>query len=142
MEHQASNDKTNRDRERWEALMALNLRTSELLQQHLSGFARRQYKARHGSVDESKPNKWYLDQLHTPAPATQKKYRCSGRRQVKLAMAAGKSPWQVIESEDCSKNSWNTRRAAVRFYVVERMKARPPARPAWTGKPAACPQCC
>lgn len=121
MEHQPNNGKASHALERWEAFRALNLHTTELLQRHLSDFARRQYKARHGSIDDSKPTKWYLDQLHVPAPATQKKYLTSGRRQIELAMAAGTSPWQVIESNAGSKNSWNTRRAAVQFYVVARM---------------------
>ncbi len=106
----------------WEELKALNIRTTEMLHRHQAEFARRQYRARHGSLDESKPDKWYVDQLHTPAPATQQKYRTSGRKQVELAMAAGLSPWNIIECNAGSKRSWNTRRAAVQFYVVTRIR--------------------
>jgi len=106
----------------WDDVKALQVETTALLQEHRVALARNKYKALYGALDASKPDSWYVSQMEEPGAETVKKYMGSGRKQVLAAIAAGISPWQVIERDAGSKNSWNTRRAALQFYLVERIR--------------------
>ena len=106
----------------WQGMKDLQIATTKLLRDHDVRLARNKYAALHGTLDPAQPDQWFIDQAMPPGEETQKKYMGRGQKLFEEAGDLGEDVWSLMEKRSGSARSWNTGKAALRFFLAKHMR--------------------